>query len=35
MDIVQHLKPATARKVFFAQMAVLAVLLSGVAVSKE
>jgi hypothetical protein len=34
MDIVQHLKPATARKVFFAQMAVLAVLLSGVAISN-
>ena len=34
MDIVQHLKPATARKVFLAQMAFLAVLLSAVAISN-
>jgi hypothetical protein len=34
MDIVQQLKPATARKVFLAQMGFLAVLLSAVAISN-
>ena len=34
MDIVQQLKPATARKVFLAQMAFLAVLLAAIAISN-
>lgn len=34
MDTIQHLEPATARKVFLAQMAFLAVLLSAIAISN-